>query len=249
MLHFNPDHQTIWNYLINISYGFLYLYGGVYGILSSSAPNTAGPIKKVMFWLGLALVFWAFALFFWAYYNLFMDIDTPYPSLADALFTLAYPLIGLACFYFIKFFKPLLTPAIIRDAVLFFVLATAFCFYFLNPSLEAELPFWEKFFNLAYPIGDAILLAMALMMLRIGAGKMQAGFWVFLSGLLVMIAADFVFAIRTFWELYWNGGISDLLFIISISIINLSMIMLVTAQKTGAQFLGGNVAKNPEIRV
>ncbi|HCI05705.1 TPA: hypothetical protein DEX28_03075 [Patescibacteria group bacterium] len=249
LLYLNPDHQTIWNYLLNASYGLMFLYAGVYGVLKGSTLDSASPIRKMMFWLGVGFISWGAGLFTWTYYNLFLNIETPYPSLADILFIMAYPAIGLACSYFIKFFKPLLTPKIIRDSVLLAVLATGFSFYVFNPSLSPELGFWEKFFNLAYPVGDSIIMSMAFMMFRIGVGRMQPGFLVFLGGLSVMIVADFAFAIQTSKEVYWNGSISDLLFIISIFIINLSMIMVVSSQTTESQFIGGNIAKESEIKV
>ena len=89
LLHLNPDHQTIWNYLINTSYGLMFLYAGVYGVLKGSTLDSASPIRKMMFWLGVAFVSWGVGLFTWTYYNLFMNIEIPYPSLADVAFILS----------------------------------------------------------------------------------------------------------------------------------------------------------------
>ena len=81
-------------------------------------------------------------------------------------------------------------------------------------------------FNILYPLGDAVLIAITWTILRHGGGKVKKCAVILSLGLLAQIAADIVFTYQTPRELYWNGGLADSLwalagFLLSLAIINL----------------------------
>ena len=226
LLHLSPVHATIWNYLFGASYAIIYFVGGAYGMWKGMSQNKTSVMGKTLIFLGLGIFFWGVGNAIWVYYNLFGNVEIPYPSAADVAYVVLYPAVAAGCFYFIKLFKPLVTKALARDAVLIIAVTAVATFYLFRPDLTAGLPFWQRFFNFFYPLGDAVLLSLALIMLRISAGKVQRGMSMLILALFVQAIADFFFTTRTSAGTYWNGDISDLLYAVSGFIFAISLIKL-----------------------
>src|SRR3989344_129655 len=69
------------------------LVGGLFGLKNAF---TWGGMKSVLgrsvLGISLGLIAWAGGMVIWNYYLFFTDIEVPYPSLADAIFILSWPL-------------------------------------------------------------------------------------------------------------------------------------------------------------
>ena len=89
-----------------------------------------------------------------------------------------------------------------------------------------DLPFWQKFFNIAYPLGDTILMSLALIALRIGSGKIQSSFLVLVAALIMETIGDFTFTVRVAREIYWNGDIADLLYTLAAFTFGIGLILI-----------------------
>ena len=133
---------------------------------------------------------------------------------------------GIAFFYFIKSLSGLVTKGAVRDSVLIVIFSTIITFLVVRPDLTPELTFLQKFFNIAYPLGDIILASGALIMLRISTGKARSGVLILVLALLIHTIADFTFTFQAARGTYWNGNIADLFYTVSAFIFGIALIQI-----------------------
>lgn len=208
-----PTKTTTWNYLFNMTYGFIYLTGSVVSIFYGIHFGVKSNIGKMLIFLGLGLLTYEIGNIIWVYYNLIRKVAIPFPSLADVSYILFYPIAGIGCFYLLRLYKSSTTTKVYRDSLIIVVVAAVAVFgFFSKPDLSAHLPLAEKIINFLYPMGDVILLSMSLIAIRVGRGKIHSSLYIFCLGLLLFASADFIFIYRTANGTYWNGDIADLLY-------------------------------------
>src|SRR3989344_4928813 len=69
------------------------LIGGLLGVKNAlSWGGTKSVLGRSVLGVSLGLIAWAGGMVIWNYYLFFTDIEVPYPSLADAIFILSWPL-------------------------------------------------------------------------------------------------------------------------------------------------------------
>lgn len=146
------------------------------------------------FAVGLAL--WFAAELVQTYYEIGVEDEVPYPSVADALWLVGYGPLGYHLFATYRFFgrsaKPhSLVVVVATTAAIFgsFVPLTV-----LSSSLLSDGPL-ELVVNVLYPALDAVLIVPAIMMFSIlRKGKLTSVPWVLLSASVLIIAvADSAF--------------------------------------------------------
>jgi hypothetical protein len=131
---------------------------------------------------------------------------TPFPSVADVLYTLAYPLIAAAFIAFVRAYEEAGYPMGSRGerAVLVGVTSlagTLMCVLVLRPVVEAAMPPLEKALSAAYPVLDVVLLVPLALLLRTTSrfrgGSVGTAWFVVLAGFVFMCAGDVLFAYFT----------------------------------------------------
>lgn len=172
---------------------------------------TAYRDHDLWFWRLLLLAFsgWLAAEVLWTYYELWLDINSPYPSPADTVWLLAYlPLLAALWMRLdsIRFHLPL--PRLIG---LLIILLPTIGFLFLMivvPILMApagERPL-EKIYSLLYPILDLIALSLVLLVAYFYRSGLHAGTWfLILGGMTLMVLVDLLFVYATWHGLYDSG--------------------------------------------
>lgn len=226
-LQLSPDKTTTWNYLYNIGYGLLYFFGAFMGVTGAIRLSTQTNMGKALLYLGLGLGSYGSGLVIWSYYNIILQVEIPYPSASDILFLFFIPLIAAGCLSALGIVRSQLSRRSALEAVGIFIISSLVVFGFLNrPDLSRDLPFLTKLFNIAYPLGDTILLTLAYTTVRISGGGMRSGMMLISLGLLFQVLGDMVFAYRTTTETYWNGDIADILFSASAAISSFGMLRL-----------------------
>ena len=129
--------------------------------------------------------------------------DTPFPSLADVFYVLAYPLIGAALFRFVGAYREAGYPMGSRrqQALLMSVTAVvcaALAVVVLRPVLLAEMAPLDKALSAAYPLLDLALLVPLAVVLRttwqFRGGSVGTAWIVIVSGIVFMCAGDVLFA-------------------------------------------------------
>lgn len=207
-------------------YGFIPLLGGIFGIHQSEKWGLfKSAMGKALFFLSLGLITWSIGEMIWTlYYNLVMQVEIPYPSLADASFIISWPLwiIGIwnlskatGAKYGLRKNTGRLLLIIVP------ILALLVSYYLLvdvarQGVVELSEEYVGIFFDLAYPILDVVILTIALMVYGLSfkylGGRFKMPVVLILLSFVVNYFADFTFSYTTAVETYYNGAYPDILF-------------------------------------
>lgn len=217
--------EGFYNYLYSFLFGLTPLIAGIIALFS--ARNWGGlktAIGKAVFFIGLGIFFWGCGELIWSYYNFFLGVPAPYPSLADLGFAPSIFFYGLGSFYLsrvtgakfglrnklAKFFV-VIAPLVIL-AFSYYVLVILARGGVIVPEGESML---KIILDIAYPLGDFLALAIAVIIsglsFRYLGGRYTWDIIAILLGLGVMFVADSVFSYTTTVGTYYNANAGDLL--------------------------------------
>lgn len=91
-------------------------------------------------------------------------------------------------------------------------------------------PFWKAFFDVSYPVGDAVILTIALTIYGLSwkllGGRFKRPIVIILMAFVVLYVADFSFAYTDVRNTYFNGDWPDLMFLIMIGMLGLALSLL-----------------------
>lgn len=214
-LQWLPVKTSALNYYFNIGVGALYMaVGAIALIFALSVVDRA--MKSFLYIFGGGLVSWALASFVWGYYNIALHSEVPYPSLADYFFILYSLLMGMSFWYYFDIFKARITRRSLRDSI-FIVVGIYFLIFFVlyRPTYDMNAPFIETVFNYLYPLLDSMILSLAVVAMRVEDKKHFSNMVPFVMAVLAQVVGDILFSYRTLHEIYWNGDVSDLFYLIS----------------------------------
>lgn len=220
-------------------YGIIPLLGGVYGLfVARHWGGLKSKVGKALTLLSLGLITWGLGIVIWLYYNIVLNISIPYPSFADAAFILSWPLWGVgAAFLSIatgakfgaKEGKGRIMLLIIP------VITILFSYYFLvtvarQGVVSAYEDTLKTFFDLAYPIGDIVILSIAVLIFGLSykyfGGVYKTAIYFILTAFVVNYFADFTFSYTTSLETYYNGSLADALFATTMVLLSSGIAML-----------------------
>jgi hypothetical protein len=211
--------------------------GSLYGLKNAHAwGGMKSAVGKSVVFLSLGTLTWSLGMLAWNYYIFLAQVEVPYPSLADAFFILSWPLWTLGVIYLsratgVKF----ALRAAKGKAILFFVplLAIAASYYLLVVVARGGVldlsgsSGWKLFFDLFYPIGTAVILALALTFFSLSAdflgGLYKKPITILILGFIVNYLSDFTFSLTTTNETYFNGHFVDILFLTAMYFLSLSI--------------------------
>jgi len=213
-------------------YGIIPLIGGIYGLMVAKHwGGFKSKVGKAVTLLSLGLVTWGLGMVIWIYYNLILGVEIPYPSWADAAFILSWPLWGAGAAFLSIATGAKFGARQIRGRVMLFVIpiaVIAVSYYFLvTVARQGVVSAYEDglktFFDLAYPIGDVIILAVALLIIGLSysyfGGIYKKAIFFILGAFVINYLADFTFSYTTSLETYYNGSLADVLFIITMTVL------------------------------
>lgn len=223
------------NLLWGAFYQLLAIFGGVAGLLIS---RRWGGMESVMgrsiiaFAVGLLLQSFGQSTF--SFYNLFLHVDIPYPSIADIGFFGSIPFYVYGILLLAKasgiaislrsFGKKM--QAIIIPIVMLFVSY----FFFLRGYEFAEVPALQIFLDFGYPFGQAIYISVAILTYilsrHILGGGMRPKIMVILLALFVQYIADYNFLFQNISGTWHNGAYGDFLYMIAYALLALGLLQL-----------------------
>jgi hypothetical protein len=202
-----------------LSNAFFPVVAGAAVFSSAFALRKYGPKlnKFLMIWVcftaGMAL--WFLGELSWAVYAFLLNVEIPYPSIADVFWLGGYVPLLLALLVYCRLFASVLskrTIALIIAAIC--ILGVLISVALIVPITAVEENEATLAIDLAYPLLDIALLSMALVGLAIfqkgNLGK--SWLWIIL-GILFNVAGDMIFSYTTAQGTYYNGHLSELLFI------------------------------------
>ena len=214
-------------------YTLMALYGGIVGVLVS---KNWGGYKSLM---GRAILFLSLGLFLQTFgqvsnsiYNVFLQVEIPYPSLGDVGFfgsVFAY-LYGAYCLLQTsgaKFSLRLYQNKIWAVLIPLIILLTSY-FIFLRGY---EFDWTDKIkvlLDFGYPLGQASYISIALLALltsrKILGGIMRKPILFFLLALAFDYLADFIFLYQVSRGTWVTGGINDYEYFVSYFVMTLAII-------------------------
>ena len=135
--------------------------------------------------LTLGIGTWFSAEMVYSYYQLWLNVDTPYPSIADPFYLIGY---GFFAFYFYRVLQ-LSSKGISRDIIVLISFAAALSIgYILNLSfglaqmVSIQQNILTTTLSIAYPILDTVLLVPAITLLwSIRKGALEHTHWLLIS--------------------------------------------------------------------
>lgn len=225
-----PEKDTIWNYAFNIAYAFLFFSGALLSFYYAVRSTMNIDIRIVLWLFGAGLLSYAAGLCMWAYYNIVVQLEIPYPSLADFFFIayLIFTMIGFL--YLIKKSKKSLSARIIFDSLIFVIISAIIIYQFYSHiELSSDLSLLTNILNVTYPLLDIVLLSIVLITLRIFGGEIQQNILLLTIGFMVDVIADLLFTYRTTQDSYWNGDISDFMFATAAYMISIGLVYTIAA--------------------
>jgi len=226
------------NLLWAASYQLMALFGVICGLFIS---RRWGGFKSIVgrtilfFCIGLLLQVFGQSIF--SFYNLFLKIEVPYPSVADVGFFFSIPFYAYAVFLlgkasgshlslksFYKKIEALIIPAIILIAS-YLIFLRGYEFDWSNPLLI--------FLDFGYPLGQAAYVSIALLVFILSknllGGLMRPKVFMVLSALAVQYLADFNFLYQVSNQTWVNGGYGDYIYLVAYFCMTMALVNLGSA--------------------
>jgi hypothetical protein len=162
----------------------------------------------------LGLLFWAMAEIVWFYYEVVLQSEIPYPSLADLFWLVAYVPFWVAIktrYDKLHFSIGLRQRRALVIFIGFFLLLMVI--FVLMPIVTAFDPqrIVESILNILYPLADFVTLILTcLMLFSIGRGRFVAATWgLIVFGLVCFSVSDLFYSYLTWNEAYYPDGNVD----------------------------------------
>jgi len=164
-------------------------------------------LRTVHFGFFLAILLWFLGEVTWSIYEVILGVHVPYPSIADVFYLAGYIPAFVSILGFMRIFQKLVTPLkkIVSLLVGLLILGVTAVFL-LTPLSVSSSPAFVKAFDLAYPVLDAVLMALVMMRLIafIGTSLGRPWTWIF-CGLLLYSFADIMFSWGSLAGWYYSG--------------------------------------------
>jgi len=158
--------------------------------------KTDGVMGKAYTFLGVGLALFLIAEIIWSYYEIVLEIENPFPSIADALWLIGYGPLLYFVFKMYRFFG----ASNSRTHQLFVSVAGAVLLLYLISGISQTADFTTQgrivsfIISIFYPTLDIILLIpAALIILNPMKGELTSIPWIFLA-ILIMSVGDCAFA-------------------------------------------------------
>ncbi len=174
------------------------------GCLAGALSRRTG--RSVPLALGAGLLAWALGDIAWA-----MEVSPSTPSVADALYLLFYPLAYLALLLFLRSHAGQISPSTWLDGAIAGLGAAAICTAFALDTILGAIHGTPASVtvNLAYPIGDLVLLALAIGVV-VMVPQRPARLLLFATGCALMAIGDIVYLYQSSAGTYRVGTPLDL---------------------------------------
>jgi hypothetical protein len=215
---------TLGGALYQFAFGLIPLVGGFLGLFKSKKWGGAkSSVGRALLLISVGAICWGVGQMFWSlYYNIFSQVDIPYPSLADVGYSLSFPFLALglinlskatgARFSFKQFGGKLLALFITLVGIaaayyLLIVVARGGVIDFTEGGLKL-------FFDLVYPLGDLVIFLLSALIYGLSfkylGGRYKLPILSIILGQFVLFLADFSFSYTTTVGSYYNGHWVDM---------------------------------------
>lgn len=214
---------SVWTYtMVPVSSGIL---------LAAAAQRRRGPGASAWTLIGVGVGCWGVGELIWQYYSAVLGQDVPYPGWADVFYVGAYPILfaGILLLPHVqsrKWERARLTLDTLAGTVA--LAAITWAFYLKDVLyLDPEAGVLENTINLAYPVGDLILL-IGLMILATRRSQLQfdGRLLVLSAGMLVTAVADMMYVFQVEADTYFDGNRLDAVWLAAYGLFTLAALLV-----------------------
>lgn len=234
-LLFISHSEGFYNLLFAAIYGLVCLWGSYWGLRSAQRwGGFSSVIGRALIVLSLGLFLQEFGQLVFSYYNIFLNIEVPYPSLADVGFfgsvlLYIYGIFLLARASGTKFSLQQTSNKIQVVAIPLILIGLAYFFFLKGHTYE-----WSNLFKIildvGYPVGEAIYISIALLTLSLSrkllGGIMRGSILFIIVAFCFQFLADFNFLYQNSHDTWMNGGYGDYLYFIAYLLMTLGLIKM-----------------------
>lgn len=240
-LFFFQSRSSLFNNLYGVLFlGFIPLVGGINGLtVAKHWGSFQSAVGRAIIFLSLGLISWGFGTYiFSGVYNFLLHVEVPYPSLADVGYIISLPLWAIGIIQLSRATGAKYGLRSSKGKVLSFLvpaLVIALSYYLLvvvarGGSIDFSDPAILKlFFDLAYPIGDVVILTLATSVYALSynyfGGLYKKVIYTILLGFVLMYLADFSFSYSTTLNTFYPADWVDLLFTTAMFVLSVGVAM------------------------
>jgi len=180
--------------------------------------NLWSKLSRIWLCFTLGMLLWFLGETTWAIYVLILNVEIPYPSIADAFWLIGYLPLFIAIDLYIRLFRPALFKKMyFISAAIVSALSIALFAILAPPIIAAEENILTLSISLAYPALDLILFAEAILGLLIFTvtrlkGRMGGAWFLINAGIIMNVIGDMLFGYATSQDTYCSGHPLDLFF-------------------------------------
>jgi hypothetical protein len=229
-LYFTGTQEGNYNILFVFLYGLIPFFGGIAAIVGYQKwGGLSTTLGRAILLLGLGLFFWGVGESVWSYYVFFLDVDVPYPSLADAFFAPSVFLYTTGTIYLSRVtgtrysLKSISSKIYLTLVPIAALIITYYVIVIMGQQGELisdKQSLLKSVLDIAYPLGDAMSLAVAMVVagfsLRYSGGVYKYDVIAILGGLALMFAADSYLSFTSTIGTAYSGDLGDLLFTLAV---------------------------------
>jgi hypothetical protein len=231
--------NTTNNFLYGALLGLLPIASSVFGFINA---KKWGGLRSVMgravSFLSLGLFTWGVGTLVFAYYNIILNVEVPYPSIADAFYIVSWPLWAISMINLSKAtgVKFQLKSMGGRLALFIIPVTTIVISYYTliviarDGVLDLSESLLKTFFDLAYPIGDVVILTIALLVYGLSfhylGGRFKWPIVIVLLGFVMNYLGDFTFVYTVTQETYFVANWVDFIYTIAFFLVGLGVSLL-----------------------
>ncbi len=234
-ININGLNDSSHSYLYGGAYALIALAGGIAGLkLSSKWGGWKSIMGKGIIFLSLGLLGEAFGQLSWTSYNMIWKVEVPYPSIADIGYFSIIPFYALAMFSFARASGARLSLSTFLNklqvvVVPVIMVVISYILFLRDYDLDLSAPI-RVFFDLGYPMGEAITISIAILTLILSrnylGGIMKGKIRYIIFAFFVQYLTDYTFLYHASREIYTNGGLVDLLYPTSFIVMSVGLFML-----------------------
>lgn len=219
--------DTTENYYYGLVYGLLPFFGGIIGIYNSKKWGFfSSYLGKSLLFLSFGLMTWSLGNVIYAYYNFFQSIEVPYPSVADFIYILSWPLWSLGLINLLRTTGVKFRLKVMKGKIMLFIIPIAVfiaSYYLLfivarQGSIVMSDNILKLVFDIGYPAGDIVVLTITLLIYSFSVsylgGFFKKAIWFILVGFVINYFADFSYAYLTNLGEFYVGGWVDYVYTI-----------------------------------
>lgn len=238
VLRFTGIENMFWGNLYVFLYGLIPLVGGLAAIRGYKTwGGLSTVLGKAVFFIAFGLFFWGIGETIWSYYNFFLNVEIPYPSVADLFFAPSVFLYNAGVIWLSmttgsrfalrsiggKIFS-MLAPIVIFAITYYLIVIVAHSGEIFSDSRSLL----KSILDVAYPLGDAVALSVSVVVAGLSfkylGGSYKYDVVAILLGLMAMFIADTVLSYTSSLGTAYSGDLGDLLFTIAVFLLTFGLL-------------------------